>query len=240
MFETMSKEWTSKEEVAATISTLIDAMKKIKSDVDEILTFSHNKSKKDIDALKSLVSELESKVKGFPALLEKTQLGALQSFKKEITAKISEVEGKIAYFDPSYLEKRLETLEKEPEETPVKLRDKLQSLKDDERLDKSAVKGLDDIVDRVKRLESMPGVARGVRRIFQPRSDDFSDSTDGATKTFELSTAPLSEVIFVYCTDFPVHLRPTIDFTVSGRTLTLDDAIPAPSEGSTLLIQYYA
>lgn len=81
----------------------------------------------------------------------------------------------------------------------------------------------------------------GVRRVFQPYLDDFSDDTDGANKTFYLSREPLrTNNIEVHCTDFPIILRPSTDFTVAGKALTLTSAVDAPTSGATLLIKYYA
>lgn len=93
----------------------------------------------------------------------------------------------------------------------------------------------------IKNLPVSMGSSRNVRTIYQPYIDRFSDQTDGATKTFTLRKAPLkSDTIEVFGTDFPIILDPTVDFTVAGKTLTLSDSIPAPSQGATLIVKYYA
>ena len=95
--------------------------------------------------------------------------------------------------------------------------------------------------EELKKASSTRAVGGGSRRVYQPYLDDFSAQTDGVTKTFYLSREPLkTNTILVWGTDFPIILRPTTDFTVAGKTLTLTSAVPAPSQGATLLIQYHA
>lgn len=107
----------------------------------------------------------------------------------------------------------------------------------DTKIKRSQIEGLDT---ELKRIEGKTSVGMASRRVYQPYQDDFSSQTDGTTKTFYLSRAPLTSVVFVFGTDFPTILRPTIDFTVSDKILTLTSAIPAPNQGATLLVQYYA
>lgn len=106
------------------------------------------------------------------------------------------------------------------------------------QIEKEHIKGL---VEELSRIASLPRGGGASRRVFIPYRDDFSSLTDGSTKTFYLSRAPLSEAtIMVYGTDFPVILRPTIDFTVANKALTLTTAVPAPNSGATLIVTYFA
>ena len=99
------------------------------------------------------------------------------------------------------------------------------------------VEGLNEELTAIRNL---PRGAMGVRRIFQPKRDDFSALTDGSTKIFYLSKAPIEDnIIMVFGTDFPTILRPTIDFTIANKTLTLTDAVPAPNAGATLIVTYF-
>lgn len=117
------------------------------------------------------------------------------------------------------------------------VRDSLETLKDEERLDKKAIKGLDE---ELKEIRSLPRGGGAARRVFIPYRDDLSASCDGSNKTFYLSRAPLNDVVFVFGTDFPTILRPTIDFTVANKVLTLQSTVPAPNTGATLLVQYFS
>lgn len=173
-------------------------------------------TKGELDKLaKSIYLDLEKVRQSIPGATDLT----------DIYKKVSEVEGKIPL--PA---------------TAEVVRDQLETLEGDERLDKSAIKGLEEELSRMgSKIDSKTTSGGGTRRVFQPHLDDFSGSTDGSTKTFTLSREPLrTDTILVWGTDFPIILRPTTDFTVAGKTLTLTSAVPAPSQGATLLIQYFA
>jgi len=125
-------------------------------------------------------------------------------------------------------------------DTPEQVRDKLETLQADERLDKSAIKGLEDEI-KALRKELATKTSGGVRRVFQPYVDDFSSQTNGSLKIFTLSREPLkTNTILVWGSDFPIILRPNTDFTVSGKTLTLTSAVPAPNSGATLLVMFHS
>ena len=111
-------------------------------------------------------------------------------------------------------------------------------------LDKSDViqkitDSIKEIQERFTSISSSGGF--GSRRVYVPMRDNFTSLTDGATRIFYLSKAPLkSDTIQVFGTDFPIILDPATDFTVVGKTLTLSSSFPAPSAGSTLIIYYHA
>lgn len=106
--------------------------------------------------------------------------------------------------------------------------------------DELFIKKLEKEVKQLKKEISAKS-SGGVRRVFQPYRDNFTSQTNGTTKTFYLSREPLkTATIMVFGTDFPIILDPDVDFTVSGKTLTLTDAVPAPSSGSSLVVIYHA
>lgn len=104
---------------------------------------------------------------------------------------------------------------------------------------KEKVEGLVDELKRIERVASSK-TSMPSRRVYQPKLDRFTAQTDGVTKTFTLTREPIdSDTVEVSGTDFPIILDPTVDFTVSGKTLTLSANIPAPSSGATLIVKYY-
>lgn len=162
--------------------------------------------------------------------------------------KIREVDDKISQIKDGHTPTKEEITEmveevfstKKTEETSEELRDKLESLEGDERINIEAIRGLKEALDKASATNKVSGLF-GTRRIFQPYLDRFTGDTDGATKVFYLKREPLrTDNIEVSGTDFPIILDPTVDFTVEGRKLTLSDAVPAPASGSTLIIKYYA
>lgn len=66
---------------------------------------------------------------------------------------------------------------------------------------------------------------------------DLSSELDGVTKTFTIPVNNNNSVM-VFSTQFPIIFRRTIDFTISGRTLTLTDQVDAPATGQTLNILF--
>jgi hypothetical protein len=168
-----------------------------------------------------------------------------ESDKKEIAKKITvPVVEKVIEKTERIVEKPTITEKTIKIENPVTGEEIIEKINSSEnKIDSERIEGLDD---KFKELRTEIASTRstsvgGVRRVYQPYLDDFSAQTDGVTKTFYLSREPLkANAILVWGTDFPIILRPTTDFTVSGKTLTLTSSVPAPSQGATLLIQFYA
>lgn len=133
------------------------------------------------------------------------------------------------------LESKIPTI---PEQLSVEdMRNGLEVLQKDERLDVSAIKGLEEEIKKY----APAGRGGGVRRVFQPYRDNFTSQTDGATKTFYLSREPLKiDTIMAWGTDFPIILDPDTDFTVNGKKFTLTDAVDAPTAGASFIVQFYA
>jgi prefoldin subunit 5 len=130
-------------------------------------------------------------------------------------------------------------------DTPEQIRDKLEELPEDEKLKIEAIKNLRQELDKLKSMITSVGNSNGKiiggsgRYVNVPMVDDLSSLTDGSTKTFYLAKAPRNtNTIMVFGSDFPIILRPNIDFTIAGKLLTLTSAVPAPSQGATLVVNY--
>ena len=103
-------------------------------------------------------------------------------------------------------------------------------IKPEKQIDASHIKNLPKFIERVNARRTLH---RGGAEV---RVYDLSASTDGTTKTF---TVPgHSSAIMVTGTDFPLFYRLTVDFTVSGTTLTLTSEVPAPTSGASLFFWY--
>lgn len=101
----------------------------------------------------------------------------------------------------------------------------------------------DSVDKKLKALaDTKPSIIRqvfgGGRPVHVPMVDDLSGSTNGSNKTFYLSKPPRSlATLKIWGSDFPYILRSGVDFTVSGKTITL--TTDAPSSGSNLVAEYY-
>lgn len=114
-----------------------------------------------------------------------------------------------------------------PDEPEI-IREKLETLKGEDRLDASAIKNLP--VERILGRS----VGAGGSEI---KSTDLSSQLDGSTKDF---TVPANKRFnSLMGTQFPIVFRPDVDFTGSGTTtLTLTSEVSAPEKGQTLILTY--
>lgn len=111
------------------------------------------------------------------------------------------------------------------EETPIEIKQKLETLKGSERLDKKAINGLEDEIKKLKAeieiVKKLPrGKLGGMRKIPIVRAIDLSADVDGTVTTFNLPRDTV-RVLGVWSTQFPITFRIDTDFTLSGNTLTL-------------------
>jgi len=119
-------------------------------------------------------------------------------------------------------------------DTPLQIVEKLESLEGDERLDKKAIKGLEDIEKDITDLKARPVGGRGsARKVTYVKRYNLSDQLNGVLKAFTLPNDTI-EVIGVFGSQFPVNFNPGTDWTFSGRTLTLADHVGAPEAGQSL------
>ena len=249
----LDKDTASVSEVADLVATIIQVVKEAKEFLEkqaidnkkDLNNFVNRLTEQEVQKIAEALDNLEKKAeKVVKSIKEKTALD-LDSITRNLYQELKKLEDSIpekADFAEIYdkikeVESKVVPLEEIKAE---EVRDKLENLEGDERLDKKAIKGLED---EIKQLRKEIGTksSGGVRRVYQPKLDRFKDNCNGSNKTFYLSREPLAtDTIEVSGTDFPIILDPTVDFTVSGKTLTLTSAVPAPSLGATLICKYYA
>ena len=242
------------EDDALTRKEFVDAFAQVVKIIKELKSANATELRTMNDFLTRMSEKMKSDVSSEMSSAEKKTMSyceaEMKKIMKEHGAKMKEMDEKIMMVQDGIDgkdadEKRIvdDVLAKVPTPpflTSIEIRDRLEILKDEERLDKSSIKGLEDEINALRK-EIATKSSGGVRRVFQPYVDDFTASTNGSLKVFVLSRAPLrTNTVQVFGTDFPTILRPTTDFTVSGKTLTLTSAVPAPNTGATLLIHYYA
>jgi len=124
----------------------------------------------------------------------------------------------------------------------IEIRDGLELLKNDERLEISAIKDLEKRLDKIEKTKgsvTVVGGGGGGGRIV--KAHDLSASLDGVTKTFTLPA--FWRVISVHASSFPNALRPEIDYTVDVATpsITFTSEITAGAtlaSGQTILLTY--
>lgn len=233
VFEILEDGKASTQEVAKAFGMVFQVIEALQKKMSQEMKDMDSETKQKHSDLLGEISDMESRVKRMHSDMMKSHSKEMSEMKGEMMAEIERVEDMIPQMpDLSSLEKRVgdvEMREMPKFELP-------QDLVNEERL----AEELEKVREETK--TSISNIPRGgaPRRVFIPYRDDLSASCDGANKTFYLSRAPLNDVVFVFGTDFPTILRPTVDFTIANKVLTLTSAVPAPSEGATLLVQYFS
>jgi len=127
----------------------------------------------------------------------------------------------------------------------VAIRNKLETLKGEERLDKSAIKGLEELLKELEiKIQNMGGKTSfvgGMSSRGTVKAYDISTSLNGVLKTFSLPS--FWRIISVHSSSFPNAFRETIDYTVNTAASTITftseiDASTALSSGNTIIIVY--
>jgi len=98
---------------------------------------------------------------------------------------------------------------------PEEIRDKLETLKDEDRLDKDAIKGLKELLEEIKKSSTIVG---GGGRV--PRYIKFSFSGNDSTTVFTLPHVPAGKGLALWAYYNNAWLQPSVGFTVSGLTFT--------------------
>lgn len=120
-------------------------------------------------------------------------------------------------------------------DTATQIRDKLEALRGDERLDIAAIKGFEE---RIGAISQRPVTIFGPGKT-KILIKDLSGQLDGATKTFTIGTH--FGIVGVYSSSTPFAWRPVVDYNEVGRDIVFTAAVDAPSmlaQGQTLIIQY--
>jgi len=148
----------TKEEISQAFEIYLNLIKNLKDHLEEAI--SENKS--TIQDISYTLNSLELKVKDSVNSSEKNSLEQVKELSKRLSNEILRIESNIPDFpeqqDLSFFDNRLSKLESKTEkiDTPEEIRDQLEILKGDERLDISAIKGIgkrlsklsDEIVNR--------------------------------------------------------------------------------------------
>jgi len=174
--------------------------------------------------------------------------GEFNKLKTTIDNRMAEVKDGKDSDEDSIVEKVMEMIEVPELEDIVnsipmeaeKIRDSLELLQGDERLDESAIKGLKE---RFKKLEEMinekplGGGGGGFSNIAMQRHfvDDETPSgtLNGVNTEFKLAKTPFTGSLKLYRNG--QRLRITEDYTLSGKTITL---LVAPASDEILLADY--
>ena len=230
--EDIMERYSSDSEV---IQETLDTVSKLKSEIetyvstkDTELSDKLSEMPSQLDTLKSM---LEGKMsEGEMSLKEHTM--KMEATVNKLTSEISAIKASMPTMpDLSEYDDKLEeikasipTIPEQVKETPEELRDKLESLKDDDRLDKSAIKGLDE---ELKSIRSIKGATSpGLFGMKQMRMVSFSFTGDDVTTVFYLPKEPGAKGLAIWAYYQGQHLQKGTHFTVSNKTFTCTGFTP--------------
>ena len=108
-----------------------------------------------------------------------------------------------------------------------KIRDGLELLQNEERLDMKAIKGLLETLEKLEKKKVVYGGGGGVVGRDLIKEIDISSQLDGVTKTFNIQG--VWNIITVDLSSFPHALRKTMDYTWTSTSITFTDQIDAAS-----------
>jgi hypothetical protein len=230
VLEAMSKDFVTHEDVASFFKQLVTFLKDYRASLDEKTANDSREMKAEYDKAIKEVSALEARVEAKLASHTRELVKRQNEVARDLLEEVKTVEALIP-------EERNYTPEFDA------IREAISTLA------ASLPKQYDD-ADIRARLEAMqdeinkkPSVIRGwagSRLAHVPMVDDFSDETDGSTKTFYLSKEPRRlTTTKVWGSDFPYILRYGVDFTIARKVLTLTSEVDAPTSGATLVVEYY-
>lgn len=221
--------------------TLAQAVQDLKNELAKNI---HSTNKDTIANLGKSLGNSETTLKKIMADGQNTSLATISALAKKLGEEIARVESIIPPkpdFSPVW-EKinnlkllTLDDVEKALPQFGAASRDGLELLQGDERLDKKAIRGLDEEFKRIEGkiptiMGGNGGSGRGV--MFY----DLSSQTTGSLKIF---TVPKGKNAIILGQDFPSVLMEGNGFTLNAtRTQATLTTANAPSSGSQLLFQY--
>lgn len=235
------------EELTVVIEFILDTLTSLINDEKK----EHNENlNKCVEDLQSLCENMDMRHKQSMSSVKDECFKKTDKAIKDVIALVDSVKQTIPEMpDLSEYDSKLEELEgyidevNDVEETPEEIKDKLQSLKGNNRLDESAIKGLDERFARLEKMikDSTNKVGVLNRPIFGNMSqrirfiDDETPSgtINGSNTVFILSKTPIDNSLKVYRGG--ARQRVAQDYTISNKTITFT---VAPEVGEVLLADY--
>jgi len=191
------------------VSSLTSQLQQMETSLQEIET----KAKADLDKLSTGVFEEITSVRD--SIPEPTDLTNLEASVSDVNVRLTKLT------------------------KPEILRDRLTSLEGEGRLDKSAIRGLEEELKAIRALPRGGGgvSAMGVRQAFKYifHTEAPVGDIDGANTTYTVSNVPFAVVSFSLNGETIAELP---NYTVAGKTITFSTAIPAAYSGKDFEVKY--
>jgi len=121
-------------------------------------------------------------------------------------------------------------------ETAGTIREKLESLKGNDRIDKSSIRGLEEELKKLEASNGRSGILGVARRVFfQQKNISGTINSSNVTFTFEgKNPQQFSERVFLNY----IEQNPLTDYTIAGNTITYTTAPDTSLSGLPHIIRY--
>lgn len=238
-------------QVAEMIKSVLDAMKEAHRMLyKEIET----ESKDSKEKTKEVKEELKASEKNLKGMLSELKIGSsseLKDLSKRLVQEVKDIYktiDNIPQFDSSEIETRfaIATGELSKKLSAIKqlsaeeIRNSLESLSGDDRLDKKAIKGIEELEDEIRRVKGMKGGVSGGGKSRDTVRYYDGFSLDGSTKVFTIPA--VWKVLAVFSSSFPFIFKATTDYTWTSTQLTFTSAVDATTtlDSTQTLVMLYA
>lgn len=224
------------EELKTVTKAILDMLKDTKDKIEMKMSKADSETRSMCEDLMSDIKKIEKKLSGIPSY--SSDINSLTKSLKSVMKEVETLKRDMPSMpDLSVYDEKLEAImesipeeKEEKEEKPEELRDKLESLTGDERLDKSAIKGLDEELQSIRSIKSV--TSPGMFGMKQMRMVSFSFAGDASTTVFYLPKEPGAKGMAIWAYYQGQHLQLGTHFTVSNKTFTCVGF--TPETGSTI------
>lgn len=246
----------SKEEFLANFKIIVDLIKKLKqankeemasldtkySEIVSGIKENYNKDMAEVKkkALTYCMQEMEKMMDNHKEKMEKME-EKMNGMGDELRPKMVEETMHLMTEKLTPMIPTVEAIEKDLPKLGEPIRDSLELLEGDERLEIQAIKDLREELDELKKQINKRFAVGGGGGVGMHNTTyyDLSSRLNGSTKTFSLPA--MYKVIAVLNTSVPTVFRPTTDFTWTPTSITFTDEITASASlayGQTIIILY--
>lgn len=235
------------DELKQVVDFILEIIKEIKLKIDKDISDDKSEMTKEMEDMNKCMSDMQDMMKEHQKDCKDFTLEKTQKIVDDLMGKIKDIKDNIPSMpDLSVYEAKLEQIKASIPvikdtilDTPEQIRDKLESLKNEDRLDKSAIRGLQEEIDRLRkeindsRRTGGTTIFGGVKTRFID-DETLSGTIDGANKIFTISKNPVTGSLKVFRGG--ARQRVTEDYTFdSNKTITFTIA---PVVGEVLLADY--
>jgi len=252
IMEVLSKEMITAEDFTKAFAVVVQLIKELKTtnanELQAMQQFLSKMKSENVSEMSSAknemmdycVSEMKKNNSTFAQIKERSMESIDTMFRKmdvqgQMDKMSQEHAAMMAEYEAKTLDKQKmieEVITKMSKTTAEEEKNLLETLKGDDRLDSSAIKGLDEAIQ-----SRIPQRVQTPAKSYQVNKADVSAQCDGANKTFTVGGSHFG-IMGVFGTDFPQIYRPIIDYTETRTGVLLTSAVPAPNSGATLVIQF--